>query len=171
MARDRQRSKARQRRRAKAGGDSGHAPSRENGFADDTPDVLRGATPYADEARLAEAGPADEARIAEAGRGDDYERAPDVAEDDLRREAAEAGGGGRRGGGGAGEREVAEEPKDRSRILTFLQACVAELRRVDWPDRKHVFQATAVVLGFVLIAGGWLGLMDAIWQPVVNAIL
>jgi len=61
--------------------------------------------------------------------------------------------------------------KDRGKVLTFLRHCIEELRRVQWPDRKHVFQATAVVLGFVLVAGGWLGLMDAIWQPVVNAIL
>jgi hypothetical protein len=27
------------------------------------------------------------------------------------------------------------------------------------------------VLGFVVLAGGYLGLMDAIWKPLVNAIL
>ena len=42
---------------------------------------------------------------------------------------------------------------------------------MQWPDRKQVGQATAVVLGFVVLAGGYLGLMDAIWQPLVNAIL
>ena len=42
---------------------------------------------------------------------------------------------------------------------------------MQWPDRRHVGQATAVVLGFVVLAGGYLGLMDAIWKPLVNAIL
>ena len=42
---------------------------------------------------------------------------------------------------------------------------------MQWPDRRQVFQATAVVLGFVVVAGGYLGLMDAIWKPLVNAIL
>ena len=44
-------------------------------------------------------------------------------------------------------------------------------KRVQWPDRRQVGQATAVVLGFVVIAGGYLGLMDAIWKPLVDAIL
>ena len=87
--------------------------------------------------------------------------------------AAQARG---RGGGGelpptADGHPVPGDHKERGRVLTFLRACVDELRRVQWPDRKHVFQATAVVLGFVLIAGGWLGLMDALWQPLINAIL
>jgi preprotein translocase subunit SecE len=48
---------------------------------------------------------------------------------------------------------------------------VAELRRVQWPDRRQVAQATGVVLGFVLIAGGYLGVLDAIFSRLVNAIL
>jgi preprotein translocase SecE subunit len=99
---------------------------------------------------------------------DNFERAPDEAEENL----VPAGGGG--AGRGSGLPPVAEgHPgrRERGRLLTFLRHCVDELRRVQWPDRKHVFQATAVVLGFVLIAGGWLGLMDAIWQPLINAIL
>ena len=35
--------------------------------------------------------------------------------------------------------------------------CVDELRRVQWPDRRQVGQGTAVVLGFVVVAGGYLG--------------
>ena len=63
-------------------------------------------------------------------------------------------------------------PRTRARPRAHLpRACVDELKRVQWPDRRHVGQATAVVLGFVLLAGGWLGLMDAIWQPLINAIL
>ncbi len=42
---------------------------------------------------------------------------------------------------------------------------------MQWPDRRQVGQATAVVLGFVVLAGGFLGLMDAIWKPIVNAII
>jgi preprotein translocase SecE subunit len=96
---------------------------------------------------------------------DDFDRAPDELEGDL-----VPSGGGRLDPAVAAER--AEKPhKERGRLLTFLRHCVEELRRVQWPDRKHVGQATAVVLGFVLVAGGYLGLMDAIWQPVVNAIL
>ena len=49
--------------------------------------------------------------------------------------------------------------------------CIDELRRVQWPNRRQVGQATAVVLGFVVIAGGYLGLLDQLWQPLIEAIL
>ena len=61
--------------------------------------------------------------------------------------------------------------KQRGRVLTFLRHCVDELRRVQWPNRRQVGQATAVVLGFVVLAGGYLGLLDALWKPIVDAIL
>jgi preprotein translocase SecE subunit len=59
----------------------------------------------------------------------------------------------------------------RGRLFTFLGHCVDELRRVQWPTRKHVGQATTVVLGFVVIAGGYLGLLDALLKPLVEAII
>ena len=58
-----------------------------------------------------------------------------------------------------------------SRLINFLRACWAELQRVQWPDRRQVGQATAVVLGFVVIAGAFLGLADAVAQRVVDFIL
>jgi preprotein translocase SecE subunit len=61
--------------------------------------------------------------------------------------------------------------RGRGRIITFLGHVIDELRRVQWPDRRHVAQGTAVVLGFVVIAGTFLGLMDALWKPLVEAIL
>jgi preprotein translocase SecE subunit len=70
------------------------------------------------------------------------------------------------------ERDEQLHPRRRrGRIFTFLGHVVDELRRVIWPDRRHVAQGTAVVLGFVVIAGTFLGLMDAIWKPLVEAIL
>ncbi len=53
----------------------------------------------------------------------------------------------------------------------FLRASWAELQRVQWPDRRQVGQATGVVLGFVIIAGAYLGLADAFAQRLVDAIL
>ncbi len=131
------------------------------------PDPLKHGLPDVEQARLAEAG---------SGRGEsgdvpnevdqdvEYLPAPDEVEGDqaIRR--------------GDLDPSVAEETIDRPRrqrgkVLTFLGHCVDELRRVRWPDRKQVFQATAVVLGFVVLAGGYLGLMDAIFKPLVQAIL
>ena len=57
------------------------------------------------------------------------------------------------------------------RIPGFIKACWAELQRVQWPDRKQVGQATAVVLGFVVIAGAFLGVADIVAQRIVNLIL
>ncbi len=57
------------------------------------------------------------------------------------------------------------------RVPGFIRACWAELQRVQWPDRKQVGQATAVVLGFVVIAGAFLGLADVVAQRIVDFIL
>jgi preprotein translocase subunit SecE len=57
------------------------------------------------------------------------------------------------------------------RFLNFLRASWAELQRVQWPDRRQVGQATAVVIGFVVIAGAFLGLIDALAKQVVDLIL
>jgi preprotein translocase SecE subunit len=95
---------------------------------------------------------------------DDFERAPDEAE-----EAPVPVPAGR-----AAHPEIEHERaprKQRGRVLTFLRHCADELRRVQWPNRRQVGQATAVVLGFVVLAGGYLGLLDALWKPIVDAIL
>jgi preprotein translocase SecE subunit len=58
-----------------------------------------------------------------------------------------------------------------NKVTSFLRASWAELQRVQWPDRRQVGQATAVVLGFVVVAGGFLGLADLLGSDLVNAIL
>jgi preprotein translocase SecE subunit len=58
-----------------------------------------------------------------------------------------------------------------ARAADFLRASYQELRRVQWPDRRQVGQGTAVTLGFVIVAGAYLGLLDAIWNPIIQAIL
>jgi preprotein translocase subunit SecE len=83
--------------------------------------------------------------------------------------------------GGAGEagyevrgrrgREEAEAHKDRPRVVQFLVAVWAELQRVQWPNRQALVTLTGVVLGFVLIAGGYLGLLDAIFSELIKSIL
>ncbi len=90
----------------------------------------------------------------------------DLSDREREREAAEAGrtaripaderGGPRPGG---------------NRVLNFLRASWAELQRVQWPDRRHVAQATTVVIGFVLIAGAYLGIADWVAQRVVEFII
>ena len=76
---------------------------------------------------------------------------------------------------GPGAGDVATPPVRRkgglARVPGFLRACAAELQRVQWPDRRQVGQATAVVLGFVVIAGAFLGLADVVAQQLVDLIL
>jgi preprotein translocase subunit SecE len=68
-------------------------------------------------------------------------------------------------------RVEAEKHRDRPRVIQFLIAVWAELQRVQWPNRQALITLTGVVLGFVLIAGGYLGLLDAIFSELIKAIL
>jgi preprotein translocase subunit SecE len=154
VARDRQRAKRRRAERRAAGGSS--------------PAPLDHASADVDEARLAETGvePLDTDTDADA---DDLgaeifpdelgEERPGRAEDAVEGDAVS-------------RQELERGPRrKRGRFITFLGHCVDELRRVQWPNRRQVGQATAVVLGFVVIAGGYLGLLDSLWKPLVEAIL
>jgi preprotein translocase SecE subunit len=67
--------------------------------------------------------------------------------------------------------DAVERAKDRPRFIQFLIACWAELQRVQWPNRQALTTLTGVVLGFVLVAGGYLGLLDAIFSRIIQAIL
>ena len=166
MARDRQRAKQRRaKRRPGAGGpEAGSASTnpRDIGLdqsdADDAglgnttpPEPTMHGTPYVEEALMAEAGPAK------------YDQgARDEVEGDLVPTARP----------GAAEREAHRGPRRRrGRLLTFLGHCIDELKRVQWPDRRQVGQGTAVTLGFTVLAGSYLGLLDAIWKPLMEAIL
>lgn len=57
------------------------------------------------------------------------------------------------------------------RFVQFLRASWAELQRVQWPDRPQVGQGTAVTLGFVVLAGAFLGAADVVAKEIVKLIL
>lgn len=57
------------------------------------------------------------------------------------------------------------------RFVQFLRASWAELQRVIWPTRQQVAQGTAVTLGFVVIAGVYLGVADVVARQIVNFII
>ncbi len=57
------------------------------------------------------------------------------------------------------------------RVLGFLQGSWRELQRVQWPDRRQVMQATGVVLGFVIVAGVFLGVADVLSTHLMNYVL
>jgi preprotein translocase subunit SecE len=76
-----------------------------------------------------------------------------------------------RGGVLAPEQAPGARLRGPRRAIAFLRASWAELQRVQWPDRRQVTQATAVVLGFVVIAGAYLGLADLVAKEIVEFIL
>jgi preprotein translocase SecE subunit len=102
-----------------------------------------------------------------------------LSEGDLGADELEepAGGGSRRApGGGDGSGVTPEQAsgapiRGGNRVIGFLRASWAELQRVQWPDRRQVTQATAVVLGFVAIAGAYLGAADFVAKEIVEFIL
>jgi preprotein translocase SecE subunit len=158
----------------------------ERDFGDtEPPDPLAQAEPAVTEAHLAERGATD----AEDSDDPARRRRRPRAEREARRARQEAAG---RAGNEvqlskepvpngepaapAEERRHANEPAHPrkglfGRAADFLRASYAELRRVQWPDRRQVGQGTAVTLGFVVVAGAYLGLLDAIWNPIIQAIL
>jgi len=118
-------------------------------------------------------GEVDEFEAALVRGGDGEEQA--VSDEDLARqaEAAAPAAAGGRGGAAVATRDAGPVPtrSGPGRFLAFLRASWAELQRVQWPDRRQVGQATAVVLGFVVIAGAYLGLADGLAQELVDLIL
>ncbi|MEA2273595.1 MAG: preprotein translocase subunit SecE [Solirubrobacteraceae bacterium] len=186
MARDRKRAKQRQQRRAQ------RAPVPSQPRRENVPGELDHASGDVDQVEAAivagaggEPAPLDEAVL------DDQELAPEPIDQPLREDAVDeepleddtfledepiggdAGGGGRvpTAVGQPGGRPAAEPRRDGNAVANFLRASWAELQRVQWPDRRQVAQATAVVLGFVALAGGYLGVADAVFSRFVDAIL
>jgi preprotein translocase subunit SecE len=188
MARNRQRAKQRQaerraRRLAEEGGDG---RQREDLIDDPTvvepspsvpPELAVGAPP-ADEGfseRLIEHDPVlgDRPTFGESPATEEeaLEEIEDWEVEEPEEEEEEVGAGeagyevrGRRG------REL-EERRHRPRVIQFLVAVWAELQRVQWPNRQALVTLTGVVLGFVLIMGGYLGLLDALFSYLIKAIL
>ena len=55
--------------------------------------------------------------------------------------------------------------------MTFFSSVVAELRKVQWPDRDTLVQASAVTVIFVAIAAAYLGVLDAVFGWVVDELI
>jgi preprotein translocase subunit SecE len=51
-----------------------------------------------------------------------------------------------------------------SRLVTFYHGVVAEMKKVTWPDRPQVQQATISIIFFVLLLGALISILDVILQ-------
>ncbi len=157
---------------ADAGADDGHLAGDHEPDADDELELPAAIAHAAPDVELAEA------QLAVGRPQSAHGAEPDVDEDELEREAVDAAGpaGSSRGGrGGAVAVATAVAPERRPgpgrRVITFLQGSWRELQRVQWPDRRQVMQATGVVIGFVIVAGAFLGAADWLATKIVNYIL
>jgi preprotein translocase SecE subunit len=70
-------------------------------------------------------------------------------------------------------RRAPAEPQERQRgaVIGFLVSCWAELKRVQWPDRETLVQASAVTVLFIAVAAAYLGALDAAFNWLVQRIL
>jgi len=67
----------------------------------------------------------------------------------------------------------APAPVERQRggVIGFFISCWAELKRVQWPDRETLIQASAITLVFITIMAAYLGVLDAVFNWLIQRIL
>jgi preprotein translocase SecE subunit len=61
--------------------------------------------------------------------------------------------------------------KKRGAVTGFIASCWAELKKVQWPDRDTLIQASAVTVIFVFVAAAYLGALDAVFNLLVKKVL
>ena len=195
MARNRKRAKERQRRRPESAVSRRSVATAPNELEDDVPASIRHAAPDVELAEaqlalgrpeLADADPEQAQAEPTFADAEDPETLDEEEFEDLENEVddvAPAGRRSRRGGGGNDDgaelaTSGAHAPEHRehkagvvSRLVNFLQGSWRELQRVQWPDRRQVVQATGVVIGFVIVAGAFLGVADLVATKLMKFIL
>jgi preprotein translocase SecE subunit len=62
-------------------------------------------------------------------------------------------------------------PTESRRRGGFISESIAELRKVDWPNRAQTIQGTVVVIIAVLIVGAYLWGIDQLIRPFVRNVL
>jgi len=71
----------------------------------------------------------------------------------------------------AKKQKQASAERQRGGVLGFLASCWAELKKVQWPDRDTLVQASAVTIIFVAVAATYLGALDAVFNFLIKQIL
>jgi preprotein translocase SecE subunit len=65
-----------------------------------------------------------------------------------------------------------EKPeRQRGRVIGFFISCWAELKRVQWPDRETLIQASMVTVIFIAVAAAYLGALDALFNWLVQRLI
>jgi preprotein translocase subunit SecE len=71
----------------------------------------------------------------------------------------------------AKRQKQAQGERKRGGVIAFLSSCIAELKKVQWPDRDTLIQATAVTVVFVIVAAVYLGIMDLAFNWLVQRVI
>ncbi len=71
----------------------------------------------------------------------------------------------------AKKQKQAAAERQRGGVIGFLGSCWAELKKVQWPNRDTLVQATAVTIIFVAVAATYLGALDAAFSFLIKRIL
>ena len=71
----------------------------------------------------------------------------------------------------AKKQKQATAQRQQNGVIAFLASCWAELKKVQWPDRDTLVQATAVTILFVAVAAAYLGALDAAFNWLIKQIL
>jgi preprotein translocase SecE subunit len=71
----------------------------------------------------------------------------------------------------AKKQKQASAERGRGGVIGFLISCWQELKKVQWPDRETLIQATAVTILFVTVAAIYLGALDALFDFLIKRIL
>jgi len=146
-------------------------------------DELKGA-PQTDGGKTAEAPPKKEKRRrlrspapsrADVGKPEDGAVAEAPADDKISRRARkrEEKEKDRRRKESAKRREAPSQPteRQRGRVIGFFISCWAELKRVQWPDRETLIQASMVTVIFIAVAAAYLGALDALFNWLVQRLI
>jgi preprotein translocase SecE subunit len=179
VAKTRAQRKAEQRRRQQQAGDKPVIDTTEDTAIGETADVI--------EAELAERGipleeltgkPGEETPAAPApSRADVPATAEPESTDRISRRAQRQAEKERKAKAKESERRRAPkaaapvEKRQRGGVLGFFASCWAELKRVQWPDRETLIQASAITLVFITIMAAYLGVLDAVFNWLVQRII
>jgi preprotein translocase SecE subunit len=190
VAKTRAQRKAEQRRRAAQQGRGGSAAESRAQHATQVPESAD-----VTEAKLAEAGPTDLVDLVEAaepaapeptvpapapsradlGRPDqapvEEEPGDRISRRARKREEREAREKAKASQQRRAPKEIQAERKPRGRVIAFFISCWAELKRVQWPDRETLVQASAVTVLFIAVAAAYLGALDAFFNFLVQHLL
>ena len=58
--------------------------------------------------------------------------------------------------------------KQRTGFRQFVRECIAELSKVQWPTRRHLWQASAVVVVVTVVLGVYIALLDSVLTRIAS---